>query len=76
MLEIRISNNNAITVQIFSDALFHDVHFRNEKTKQSLRKTTGPAIRPKGKFSLVIITFIALFYKLSICAKHLTKKKV
>ena len=29
MLEIRISNNIAITVQIFSDAFFDDVHFEH-----------------------------------------------
>ena len=28
-MEIRISNNNAITVQIFSDAFFDDVHFEH-----------------------------------------------
>ena len=29
MVEIRISNNIAITVQIFSDAFFDDVHFEH-----------------------------------------------
>ena len=36
MLETRISNNNTITVQIFSDAFFDDVHFEHVTIALSL----------------------------------------